>query len=689
MATTVYVKTDGSETSPYDTWAKAAKLCSTAQTYLDGRTSTGHIMYVAPGTYTDDFLNLTDADAQDETIFGVSTAGIAANATGDTCLNYPAAKADIMLAILAGKDSISFSKTGIKIKNITLKDADSTHSGIIGTAGDVTLTNCQINDCASYIIYLSGTGTTVTTNKSRFYGGANIGGWEAAVYLQNTSNFTSNYDIFTGSPSKPLGKNNVFYNHGTGTLTLNNTEAFATSLCPQVILQDAAGALVVNNAILSGGTVANVRTTAGSGAVSNSILNYQPGGAALSGTITDTNNQKGVNPLLVNARFPAIIIPCIDDSDASASGYIAALAAELVTRNLRGTWFIEADGIAGVAETIAAVSGNMSIGVHSRTHSSLDVANGRKLYDVTKAAETITIDRTAGGGTGTITLSGGGSVTSFKTKTLEGIKTSLEALGATVTANATYVGAATGKIRTGAWGEVIADGTAINALNLLVSDDTEGLFKSEIVDAKTVAEVTLGAGDAKTFSNPYGVSVAAAETAMQTAGYISARPNSYAATHAYLLSSVNIFDLTYINSVTHINPSGTATDAEIKQNAVNLCEFLVNSGGIVYLLAHSTSELTIAQWKIVLAVIASYAGITVTDANTATTTITSSPWAGGPTTYTRTMPFATDFHLQGGSPAINAGTDVSLTEDYEGVSVPYSTVPCIGAYEGVPIPIRR
>jgi PKD repeat protein len=40
-----------------------------------------------------------------------------------------------------------------------------------------------------------------------------------------------------------------------------------------------------------------------------------------------------------------------------------------------------------------------------------------------------------------------------------------------------------------------------------------------------------------------------------------------------------------------------------------------------------------------------------------------------------------DFHLQPTSPCIDAGTDVGLTEDFEGNPVPYGSAPDIGAYE--------
>lgn len=53
-------------------------------------------------------------------------------------------------------------------------------------------------------------------------------------------------------------------------------------------------------------------------------------------------------------------------------------------------------------------------------------------------------------------------------------------------------------------------------------------------------------------------------------------------------------------------------------------------------------------------------------------------------------PATLDFHLQAGSPAIDAGTDVGLSEDFEGNPVPYGGVPEIGIYEysgSIPVPV--
>ena len=45
---------------------------------------------------------------------------------------------------------------------------------------------------------------------------------------------------------------------------------------------------------------------------------------------------------------------------------------------------------------------------------------------------------------------------------------------------------------------------------------------------------------------------------------------------------------------------------------------------------------------------------------------------------------ATNFRLQSGSPAINAGANVSLTVDYAGRTVPQGVAPDLGAYEWYP-----
>ena len=42
-----------------------------------------------------------------------------------------------------------------------------------------------------------------------------------------------------------------------------------------------------------------------------------------------------------------------------------------------------------------------------------------------------------------------------------------------------------------------------------------------------------------------------------------------------------------------------------------------------------------------------------------------------------------DFHLQSGSPCIEAGTLVGIDFDFDGLEIPQGTAPCIGAFEFV------
>ena len=70
------------------------------------------------------------------------------------------------------------------------------------------------------------------------------------------------------------------------------------------------------------------------------------------------------------------------------------------------------------------------------------------------------------------------------------------------------------------------------------------------------------------------------------------------------------------------------------------------------------------------ATIVSYAGSSVTNNTYDNNIIGSDPTFVTP---------GSDFHLQAGSPCINAGIDVGLTEDYDGQAV--DDPPEIGAYE--------
>jgi hypothetical protein len=92
-------------------------------------------------------------------------------------------------------------------------------------------------------------------------------------------------------------------------------------------------------------------------------------------------------------------------------------------------------------------------------------------------------------------------------------------------------------------------------------------------------------------------------------------------------------------------------------NWVSNNNLFYDTGGLVLRKAADTYT-TLATWQ---------AAVTPQDANS----INSDPLFVSTVT--------PDFHLQSGSPAINAGVDVGLTQDYEGKSVP--TIPSIGAYQ--------
>ena len=74
---TCYVSLTGSNTSPYDTPAKAANLPSTCITYTQGQTPSGtglgqgHNIYILEGTYSDNLL-WANNNLNGESLIGVS-----------------------------------------------------------------------------------------------------------------------------------------------------------------------------------------------------------------------------------------------------------------------------------------------------------------------------------------------------------------------------------------------------------------------------------------------------------------------------------------------------------------------------------------------------------------------------------------------------------------------------------------
>ncbi|MEW6515575.1 MAG: right-handed parallel beta-helix repeat-containing protein [candidate division FCPU426 bacterium] len=144
----------------------------------------------------------------------------------------------------------------------------------------------------------------------------------------------------------------------------------------------------------------------------------------------------------------------------------------------------------------------------------------------------------------------------------------------------------------------------------------------------------------------------------------------------------NTLALTAAN-VAGIQCGGTVGGLEIKNNVIvvggnaqALIVEAVSTAGVVsdHNLMRNTFGALVA-WAGISYPLASFAAYQAASGQDAHS-LTSDPLFQNATAY--------DFHLQTGSPAINAGTGVGLTRDFDGVSVPMDGLPDMGAYEAVP-----
>lgn len=445
------------------------------------------------------------------------------------------------------------------------------------------------------------------------------------------------------------------------------------------------GTYTVKNSIINGGcknaSAFPILRTGGSLSIGNSLVIANPfdGAKTISGVYTDLggNTLTSLNPKLTRNARKGYILPCIDDS----GNFARALEIEtlLAAKGFTGTFFLE--GVTWNSANTPSLRemvgrGVVEVGTHTWTHSDLELSG--KLWDVTKAFETVTIDRTAN----TITLSGGGVVAGFRSKTLAVIKTELEALGATVTPTTLYstTFSVSDKIYSLAKGEVINDLVAGTAVDILVDVTAEGgLYRAELRDAKALLESEIGeVTDPQTgrtyvcnsIGCPYNGSNSSARSAGIASGFLSMRGMYSTDTSTTIGKYNHAADLyrIYVLSVGTVI-KGDGTEAVIRRNARALAFAVAESGLCVSLLTHTAADLSLQQWGWMLDEFASFGNqINVCSQQKFALDVREQGWIKTGGIYSKPLSDADgDYHLQPTSPCIGAGTEISgITTDIEG-----------------------
>jgi peptidoglycan/xylan/chitin deacetylase (PgdA/CDA1 family) len=334
-AATYYVSPLGSNTSPYDTWEKAANLPSTALTA--GNTDVGgdgpHIMYIAPGTYSDS-LSITDVDWASGQIIGTAVNGSITDAE----------KGQVIIT----KDTahtLRCSSSGVSIKNLSFTGTDATHSTIYVDGPNFTGTNLYAYDSGQYLIVTTTGATDFRFHKSLFSGSISIG-----ILIDANSSGMIQSSVLTNSGNRNAGATIALKLNSTGAVTIDNSLIQGSGR--YAISQTGVGITQVNNSALMSGddqttTSAAVTQSAGTINVDHSVViaNWRQiaGGsnaAYFIGTVGDTNNVKTNNPRFVRHQRSGFIIPCVDDA-ASISYATTTLEPVLSALGIKGTMYAE------------------------------------------------------------------------------------------------------------------------------------------------------------------------------------------------------------------------------------------------------------------------------------------------------------------------------------------------------------
>lgn len=656
----------------------------------------GHIMYVSPGTYT--LLNLSHANWSGSTVIGTTTSG---STTQATLAQVRAGTGAILNGDAGGNHTITSDGTSdnVTIKGLRVQSTGAKNPVVLpdGTDGWIFST-VHFNSLAGHtsgLIYFGGCENTYIYKSLLTH---NIPDAPDRTILRVTGDtsggiFDSVFEHL-GIPTR-----NAIWGDGTGTFVIANSVIGGGY---HAILRQGTGTFNTSNNILFGastvGTTYTATRTAGTLDIDTSIIQgtvAKPTYYVSAGVTTDagTNVLKGANPSVISYGKTGYIVPCVDDSanpDAATSlAYVQALESLLAAKGYHGTWFIEQanwNTANNAALRTLVTNGTMEVASHSYSHSDLAVADGLKIWDLSGNA---TVDRTAG----TITTAGG-TVTGFKAKTLAAIKAELEGAPHSLTVTpvaAAYESNAAGAIDASALGEVLKDSGPGTTVLIKVTDETEGLFKAEIVDPKAWLADTIinGAGNVtdpqtgatyvtNSFGHPYNTKGTLDIAAVKAAGYTSGRNYGY-----QTLGSFNLYTILCIESGSVIG----ATAADTKKNMYSVLSNAAYYGQVIFILSHKDTEISTTTengWQAILDAIAEFGSdIQVKSAQEVAAIVRASPWTYAAETGISTRTYTTfgDFRLRANSPAIDAGTNLCATlttaTDYAGKPV------CVGgAYVG-------
>ncbi|HUV62983.1 MAG TPA: polysaccharide deacetylase family protein [Sedimentisphaerales bacterium] len=547
-----------------------------------------------------------------------------------------------VIAGAAGGDSIRSQRAYIAFSDLRVKGSPTGYYDFGILAAGNTITRCWIGDGSNAALRLSydtvlwycliGSNTNATSHTTMAAATSApsfhyciFAGQKGPIWASDGLTITFNGCLFTGADGTVIKSTT-----GAQNINLNNCIVAGNASPSYVLDHTGTGAMTVTSCLLlPGGNSANPDTLAWRG-------------------LTDGGGNIYELPKFKAARRPGIVIPRIDES--YAMDYAEAVAAKLAAYGWKLTYGILIKDMTPDlwARAQALVDAGHEIASHTRNHADLTILNAIKVrYVGAGSVATMTIN--VGGDSLTTTVDGGGDLN----LTLSSYA-NLAALAAAINGDADY----TSSLGTGQLGNAIptcladiADQDIKTAEYTALLNQTR-LFAEEIDGSISDINSNLSGYTVKTLILPYSTTSQAIMDAIQAAGLIGASANST----TYSMEDFEIFNVP--NKALAVMPGDTNT----ARDTAALGEWLNFIGGVETLFSHGTGELSLAGWDTFLSVLAAsnVRVMSLTDAITYIKANGVDADSDGQR-WTRTFTDGSNYSLQAGSPAIDAGTALGST----------------------------
>jgi hypothetical protein len=633
---TYYMNPAGSDTSPYDTWAKGANIFS----HVYNQSGGPHTVYIAPGTYTTQ-LYIGHANQIGKSYIGVSSAGVTAGCAGADCLKYPATM-DILKNHLGPIINTSASAsavavgdvvTGVNIANLemTTGGLGATRCGVqmVVSGADLTGTNLYIHNTGSNLVQV-----TAGTLTLKYCNGDSSGQITSTAHALSVQGGTYNgyFNEWVTTGNLPLTQNGgLFVSSGSST---SISEIYLGSTGPT--LYQIGGTVNLINTILGPSWTYNQYTINNATGTTNLVNNILVPNAITNRLISntaaiDTNNIKTSHPFWTHRQRGGILTLDVDDFAIYANSLIPVFK----TKGVKGTFFhnivnsewapVIQFGLPSQLSLAQSVysDGTFEFMAHSKTHPPLISTHGLHIVYVggesSPTAEfdgvIITLDTATHADKVTYSITPASvSHPNASSKLLSGVANALTVPGKwSVTISSTGGESAVLKYYVEASSLSILSPTGIGAgidMDLELSTPaTAGFFYNEMTAIIPYMDTYFpGWADlynTKIFAPPGGTNNATVNAAIKTAGYDGNR-NDASGTILNPLQSVNIYNQGFIDLTLQLGAttqSGTVSvvegDATLTGSGTSFLSTLSGTAGaagnIVVVGSTSTTPFDIGQ----------------------------------------------------------------------------------------------